>query len=234
MKLMVVHAQYSAPALQQRQQHVLEVASSRTNIEFSEISGELFKLTGNTELLRMLAGTQVVEKAKEAERRGFDGVVPFGGLDLGVDAARSYVDIPVVGMGRSGLCVATNLATRIAVIVYGNSNVPAIRKLIREMGFADFVCTVTRVNLHIREMTLDNPRFRRVLVEQGRQLVSDHDAEAIVPLGTSFLPTNAFARDLSAEVGVPFVNCVAAGVKTAEMLIEMGLTNSRRAYPLDG
>lgn len=234
MKLMVVHAQYSAPALQQRQQHVLEVASSGTRIEFSEISGELFKLTGNTEVLRMLAGTQVVEKAKEAERRGFDAVVPFGGLDLGVDAARSYVDIPVVGMGRSGLCIAANLATRIAVIVYGNSNVPAVRKLIREVGFADFVCTVTRVNLHIREMTPDNSRFRQVLVDESKRIVSNHNVEVIVPLGTSFLPTNAFAREVSAEVGVPFVNCVAAGVKTAEMLIGMGLKNSRKAYPLDG
>lgn len=234
MKIMVVHVQYPPAALQQRQQHVLDAALPGTEIEFSEITGELFNLTGNTELLRMLTGPQVVEKAREAERRGFDAVVPYGGLDLGVDAARCYVDIPVVGMGRSGLCMAANLANRIAVIVYGNSSVPAIWKLVREAGFSDFVCAVERVNLHVKDMTPDNIRFRQVLVEESRRIVSDRKAEIIVPLGTSFLPTRAFASGVSTEVGVPFINCVAAGVKTAEMLVSMGLKNSRKAYPSGG
>ena len=64
MKIMVVHVQYPPAALAQRQKHVLECASPGTEIVFSEIQGELFKLTGNTELLRMLTGPQVVEKAK--------------------------------------------------------------------------------------------------------------------------------------------------------------------------
>ena len=234
MKIMVVHVQYPPAALRQRQKHVLDAASPGTEIEFSEISGELFKLTGNTELLRMLTGPQVVEKAKEAQRRGFDAVVPFGGLDLGVDAARYYVDIPVVGMGRSGLCMAANLANRIAIILYGNSSIPAIWKLVREAGFSSFVCAVERLNLHVTEMTPDNLKFRQTLIEESRQVVVKHQAEIIVPFGTSFLPTPEFASEIGAEVGVPFINCVEAGVKTAEMLVSMRLKNSRQAYPLGG
>ena len=88
MKIKVVHVEYPPAALKQRQQHVLEGASPGTEISFSEIKGELFKLTGNTELLRMLTGPQVLEKAREAQTEGCDAVVPYGGLDLGVDVAR--------------------------------------------------------------------------------------------------------------------------------------------------
>jgi allantoin racemase len=234
MKIMVVHVQYPPAALKQRQNHVLECASPGTEIAFSEIKGELFKLTGNTELLRMVTGPQVVEKAKEAERQGFDAVVPYGGLDLGVDAARHYVDIPVVGMGRSALALAATMATRIAVLVYANSSAPAIRKLVREAGFTDFVCAVERIPLHVTQMTPDNPEFRSALVATSRQIVEAHSVEAIVPFGTSLLTNLAFTAAISNEVGVPFIDSVAAGIKTAEVLVGLGLGNSRAAYPSAG
>jgi allantoin racemase len=234
MKIKIVHVEYPPAALRQRQQHVLEGASPGTEISFSEIKGELFKLTGNTELLRMLTGPQVLEKAKQAQAEGCDAVVPYGGLDLGVDVARHYVDIPVIGMGRSGLSIAANMATRIGIILYKNSSVPAIRKLVREFGYASHVCAIERVDLHVTEMVPDNEVFKRKVIEEGRRLVRDQQVEVIVPLGTSFLPTNAFAAEVSAEVGVPFINCVTAGVKMAEVAVRMGLRVSRVAYPTGG
>src|SRR5262245_59375704 len=234
MTIMVIHAEYPAAALNQPQAHAREVASPGTELSFSSLNGELFKLTGNTDLLRMLTGPQVVEKAKQAQAAGFDAVVPYGGLDLGVDAARHYVDIPVVGMGRSGLAIASTIATRIAVILYRNSSAPAVRRLIREIGFEHAVCTVERVDLHVTEMVPDNEAFKRKVIEEGRRIVRESAAEAIVPLGTSFLPTNAFAAEVSAEVGVPFINCVTAGIKMAEVAVAMKLGNSRVAYPRNG
>jgi allantoin racemase len=234
MKIMVVHVEYPPQALKQRQAHVLESASPGTEVVFSEIKGELFKLTGNTELLRLLTGPQVVEKAKQAQAQGCDAVLPYGGLDLGVDAARHYVDIPVVGMGRSGLAIASSMATRVGVILYRNSSVPAIRKLVREIGFESAVCTVERLDLHVTEMVPDNAEFKRKVIEEGRRMVRESAVEAIVHLGTSFLPTNAFAAEVSQEVGVPFINCVAAGMKMAEVQVGLRLRNSRVAYPTGG
>jgi allantoin racemase len=232
MKIMVVHVEYPPEALEQRRNHALEGIAAGTHIEFSEIKGELFKLTGNTELLRLLTGPQVVEKAKQAQAEGFDAVVPYGGLDLGVDAARYYVDIPVIGMGRSGIAIASSMTTRVGVILYKNSSVPAVRKLVREMGFESNVCAIERLDLHVTEMVPDNEAFKRKVIEEGRRMVRESAVEAIVPLGTSFLPNNAFAAEVAAEVGVPFINCVTAGIKMAEVAVSMGLKNSRVAYPI--
>lgn len=234
MKILCVHVQYPPAAREQRRNHVLEAASAGTQVEFREIQGELFKLAGNTELIRNITAPQVVEAAKEAERLGFDAVLPYGGLDLGVDAARCYVDIPVVGMGRSGLSLAANMTSRIAVMVYGVTSIPAIRKFVRETGLGDFVVVIEPVDVRVPDMLPGNAAFRDALLAAGRRVAREEGAEAIVPLGTSFLPTNAFAAEMSAAAGIPFINCVAAGLKAAETMVAMGLRNSRLAYPRAG
>jgi hypothetical protein len=44
-----------------------------------------------------MAAPLFIEAFREAERQGYDAVVPLGMLDLGVDGGKSAVDIPVVG-----------------------------------------------------------------------------------------------------------------------------------------
>jgi allantoin racemase len=39
-------------------------------------------------------------------------------------------------------------------------------------------------------------------------------------------------EELSEGIGVPAVNPVKAAVKTAEALIDLGITHSKRAYPI--
>ena len=48
-----------------------------------------------------------IESYRQAEKEGYDAVVPLGMLDLGVDGGRSAVDIPVVGPMESSLHIAS-------------------------------------------------------------------------------------------------------------------------------
>lgn len=233
MKLMVIHGQYPPEELEPRRRLVLQAASPGTEIEYSEIVGDIFKLSHNAddELLCMLAGPQVVEKAREAQNLGFDAVIFYGTLDIGVDAARSQVDIPVVGMGRSGFCIAANLATRISVIVYQSTMIPNAWKFIREIGLKDFVTSVRAVDIAVKDLAAEEKAFKEALIKLGRIAVKEEDAEIIVPRGISMVPYHFSAEEISSEVGVPVMDCVVAGIKTAEMLVNMGMKNSRKAYP---
>jgi len=233
MKLMVVHGQYSPEELKLRFGHVLAAASPGTEIEFTQISGDIFELSHNAdnELLSMLAGPQVVQKAREAQKRGFDALVPYGTLDLGVDAARAQVDIPIVGMGRSGLCLAANMATRIAVLIYQSTMIPNTWKFIREIGLKDLVCSVRAVDISLKHLTAQSDALKENLIRLGRLAVEKDEAEVIVPRGVSMIPNHCSAEEISREVGIPIVNCVAAAIKTAETMVSMGLKNSRKAYP---
>ena len=49
------------------------------------------------------------EAFRQAERAGYDAVVPLGMLDLGVDGGRSAVDIPVVAPLQATLHVAAQV-----------------------------------------------------------------------------------------------------------------------------
>ena len=233
MKIMVVHGQYPKAEVELRRSHVLAAASPGTEIFFAEIKGDIFGLSHNadTELLSMLAGPQIVEQAKAAQKRGFDAVVPYGGLDIGVDAARYQVDIPVVGMGRSGLCIAANLATRFSAIVYQNHAIPSAWKFIRQLGFKEFVTSVRSVEISLKDMTAEGNLLKERLFELGKRVVLEEGAEALVMKGVSLVPNHCSAEELSKEVNVPVINCVAAGIKMAEMAVSMGLHNSRIAYP---
>jgi allantoin racemase len=233
MKIMLVHGQYVQEERDSRRNLVLSAASPETEIEFEEIKGDVFRLSHNAdnELLIMLAGPQVVEKAMEAEKRGFDAVVPYGTLDLGVDAARCLVDIPVVGMGRSGFCLAANMATRIGVLVYQSTMIPNTRKFLREIGMNNFVTSIKAVDIPVGEMRAKDDVLKERIFEAGKQLVSEGDAEVIVPRGVSMIPHHCSVAELTKESGVPVIDCVSAGIKLAEVQAGMRLRNSRKAYP---
>jgi len=233
MKLLVIHGQYEKAEKELRFKHVVAAASLGTKIEFEEIKGDVFRFTRNAdnEMLIMMAGPQVVEKAKEAQASGYDAVIPYGTLDIGVDAARYQVDIPVVGMGRSGFCLAANIATRIAVFVYQRTMIPNTRKFIREIGMTNFVTSIRAIDIPLGEMTDQREVLKKRLIKLGKQVILDEDAEIILPRGVTMVPNHLSAKELSLKVGVPVIDCVAASIKTAEMLVNMGIRNSRKAYP---
>ena len=54
-----------------------------------------------------MAAPLFIEAFREAERQGYDAVVPLGMLDLGIDGGKSAVNIPVVGPFEASFHVAS-------------------------------------------------------------------------------------------------------------------------------
>ena len=232
MKLMVIHGQYPPEEVEVRRKHVLETASSETKIEFFEIGEDIFALSHNAddELISMLAGPRLVEKAQEAEKSGFHAVLAYGTLDFGVDAACSRVEIPVVGMGRSAFCVAANVASRIAVIAYQSTMIPNTWKYIRAIGLQGFVTSVRAVDISLKHMSAQREILKEAFIKLARRAATEEGAEIIVPRGISIVPRYFSAEEISKEAQIPVIDCVAAGVKTVEMMVSMGMKNSRKVY----
>ncbi len=66
--------------------------------------------------LEMLNESQIIEAAVTAEREGYDAVAIGCFYDPGLRAARSLVDIPVVGLSETAMLVACSLGQRFALI----------------------------------------------------------------------------------------------------------------------
>ncbi len=144
--------------------------------------------------------------------------------DTGLDAARSLMAVPVVGIGEAAMHMATLLATKFTVVTTLAVSVPALEHNVHKYGFAHRCGRVRACEVPVLE--LENPASdarARISAEIARAKAEDR-AEAIV-LGCAGMADLAAA--LSAEHGVPVIDGVAAAVKLAESLHALGLRTSK-------
>ena len=79
---------------------------------------------------------------RQAERAGYDAVVPLGMLDIGVDGGRSAVDIPVIGLLRTSMHAALTLADKVGITVPLAPHVPYTWRILRSHGLDRFVSDI--------------------------------------------------------------------------------------------
>ncbi|MGH7845355.1 MAG: aspartate/glutamate racemase family protein [Candidatus Binatia bacterium] len=230
MKIMVVLGEYPEEEAERRRKAVLKCASPGTEIGFCVIKATFFKRT-NSQANALAAGPLVGEMAQKAEAAGFDAVVPFGTLDVGVELARNLVRIPVVGAGQSVLHLGAQLSDRLGVVSYEEKSIPFMRKNMRLWGVERYIVGIRGVEIPLTESTKQRDVMRPRFLDLARQLINDHGAEIIVPMGVTMVPVQYSAAEFSAELGVPVLDALATSIQTAEVMVRMGVTHSPKTYP---
>ena len=230
MKLLGLLAEYPDAELPRRADAIRAAASPGVDVEVDVVKGNVFR-AGLTDLHRALIAPIMTRAALDAESRGFDAVIPYGTLDLGVEEARHAVAIPVVGPGRAAVHAAATLCERYAIVCYDVAHVVMFTRLLRFWRVESWVTGIHPVDVVVTDMQASRDRLRQRFVEVSRTAVERERAEVIVPLGMTMVPVTFAAADLAADVGVPVVDPLAAAMRLAEMLVATGVTNSRVAYP---
>lgn len=230
MKIMALLAQYPPDELARRQAAMRAAASPGTQVDFAEIAGSVYR-SGMTDLHRSLVAPLIARLALDAQQAGYDAVVPYGTLDLGVEAARHVIDIPIVGPGRAACHTAAILAERFAVICYDQHHVAMFGKLLREWRMESYVSSVRPVDIVVTSMAAQRDELRRRFVAQAKRLVEEEGAQLILPLGLTMVPVTFAAADLAGDIGVPVLDPLTIAMRLAETLAASGVSNSRVAYP---
>lgn len=230
MKILVVMGEYPAEETERRQRAVLRCASSGTEIGFRTVRASFFRRS-NSQANALATAPLVGEAAQQAEAEGFQAVVPFGTLDVGVELARNLVRIPVVGAGQSVLHLGAQLSDRLGIITYEEKTIPFLRKNIRAWAVHDSVVAIRAINIPLAESTKQRTEMRSRFLETARRLIEEAECEIIVPMGVTMVPVHYSAAEFAAELGVPVLDALAASIQTAEMLVRMGVTHSARTYP---
>src|SRR5689334_1913374 len=112
----------------------------------------------------------------EAEKQGYDAAVPLGMLDLGVDGARSLVDIPVIGPCEAVFHVAAQLGDRFGVICYHPSVIPRQRTQTKAYGMEAWIAGRRAVGFHLREMAENKQAMIDAFIAAGRSLIEEDGA----------------------------------------------------------
>ena len=173
------------------------------------------------------------EAFRQAEREGYDAVVPLGMLDIGVDGGRSAVDIPVIAPLQAVLHVASLSATASA----WSATTPR-----RSRGIARNAWPTAwslgrrppRLGLlyaaHRRQQGPDD----RIVPDGGARPDRQGRRRRDHPAGHHPMPGADEAAMARRQLGVPVVEGIGAPIRMAALMAGLGLPHSRVRWQKEG
>ncbi|MFD2236542.1 aspartate/glutamate racemase family protein [Aureimonas populi] len=171
-----------------------------------------------------LAVPGMLARMKRAQEAGAHAHIIACFDDTGLDAARSLLEKPVIGIGEAGAKAASFLASRFTVVTTLSCSVPILEENLRRYGLADRA-TVRASEMAVLALEADPGQAEARISDEIEKAIAQDRAEAVV-LGCAGM--TALAAGLSRRHGLPVVDGVAAAVKFAEALCALGVGTARR------
>jgi allantoin racemase len=171
-----------------------------------------------------LAVPGLLSELREQRAAGYDAAIIACFDDTGLEAARAFSDVPILGLCESAVVTAGFLAQRFTVVTTLERSRVLIDNLVQRYGMGGRA-KVRASDIAVLELEdVASGAIGKLRAEIEGALAED-GAEAIV-LGCAGMTD--LARELQRIYGVPVIDGVAAAVKQAEALVSLGLTTSKR------
>jgi allantoin racemase len=170
-----------------------------------------------------LAVPGVLAAVRDGELAGADGhvIACFG--DPGLAAAREIATAPVVGIAEAAMHLATCLGRSFSVVTTLSRTVGQALDLARGYGFGHACAGVHACDIPVLDL---DSAHARASIAKACAAARDADGCDVIVLGCAGM--TGLAAAISAELGLPVVDGVAAAVKTVESLVALGLRTSKR------
>jgi allantoin racemase len=178
-----------------------------------------------------LADAFVLEAGLSAEEEGYDAVCINSMSDSGLAALRSRLSIPVVGPGQSCLLTACMLGEKFSILTMWDQWRPLYKKTIQEQGLAHRLASIRSIDVRPDTQELLAGKEDIVFAQleaAGLAAIEEDGAEVIILGSTTMHQSHEY---LAARLPVPVLNPGLVSLKLCEMLLDLGLSHSKRAYP---
>lgn len=160
----------------------------------------------------------------EAEAAGADAHVIACFDDTGLDAARSAVGSPVVGIGEAAYHAASMVGVRFSVVTTLSRSIPVIQDNLTRYGLAQRCVRVRASDIPVLSLEKDAGAAEERIGAEIERALADDGADCIV-LGCAGMAD--LAGRLSERFQVPVIDGVAAGVVFAVALATLRLKTSK-------
>lgn len=218
--------------LARREKILRSIASPDTQIDIfglEEDPGKSHLGTIQSAYEASLSTTGDLECAVAAEKAGYQAVIiPCGG-DPGVAPLREVLSVPVIPPGSTAKHFCSLLGPRFSVVTTGKG-APYRTEIHERDGLLKLV-SIHPVGLTVPEVRAKPEEAFEAMAREGREAVEKYRA-CSVTYGCMSMGFLMVDERLTEKIGVPAVNPVKAAVKMAETLIDLGITHSKRAYPV--
>lgn len=178
-----------------------------------------------------LMDVAIFEAGLTAEADGYDAVCIDTMSDSGMAALRSVLDIPVMSPGKASMLFALTLGHKFSVLAQWEQSIPRYRKALQEYGLTAQCASVRSFDIAPDFENLMEGKEEEVfpkMLEVSMRCIEEDGADVIC-LGSTTM--HQAAHYLAEKLPVPLVNPGPMTYKLIEMLLDLGLTHSRIAYP---
>ena len=178
-----------------------------------------------------LADAFVLEAGASAEAEGYDAVCINSMSDSGLAALRSRLTIPVVGPGQSCMLMACMLGHRFSVITMWDQWRHLYAKVISDLGIAHRLASVRTIDVRPDAQELLSGKEEVVFekLEQVSRAAIEQDGADVIILGSTTMHQSY--DFLKSRLEVPVLNPGLISLKLCEMLLDLEVSHSKRAYP---
>ena len=159
-----------------------------------------------------------------AQHRDVDAIVIACFDDTGLDAVRTQVSVPVLGIGEAAYHAASMIANKFSVITTLSRSVPGLENNLLRYGLAQKCARVRATEIPVLKLEERDPATLDKIRSEIRAAIKQDNAEAIV-LGCAGMAD--LMAELSQEFGLPIIDGVAAGISFAEALVTNNLSTSK-------
>jgi allantoin racemase len=166
---------------------------------------------------------EIIDPSRPGGPVAFDALIWAGFGEHGKEAAMELLDVPVINITDAAAHLACLIGRKYGVVTTLHRAIGQIEENLLIAGLMEKCASVRASGLGVLELEEDPERTVQCFVETARQSLAD-GAEVLL-LGCGGM--SGMQERLTKELGVPVVDGVAAAVKLAESLVDLGLTTSK-------
>lgn len=175
--------------------------------------------------LEFIETAEVLENVHTAVARGFDAFLIGNICDPGLQEAREFATIPVLGLCESSLHLACMMGAAFSLVTINTKFTPRIVENVKRYGLDGRMAGVARMQvdrlLDLAEAYVDDGAFARIRdgFDRAARANADRGAEVVVAAGGVVMALLADRDVHEAGGGIPILNGITALVKAGEMAV---------------
>lgn len=179
----------------------------------------------------LLMDWTVFQSGVTAEEEGYAGVLIDTVSDSGLRALRSRLSIPVIGPGEGAFATAMMLGKRFTVLTMWPEWFPLYEKTLTEYGWWDRVASLRSIETRpdVTELLAGKEEVIFEKLKKEAEAAIDEDGADVIVLGSTTMHQSA--AFLAANLPIPVINPGLVAYKQLELLLTLGLSHSKRAFP---
>ncbi|MDX9863944.1 MAG: aspartate/glutamate racemase family protein [Anaerolineaceae bacterium] len=221
MKIVVINGNSNLEASQNIEKSARSVIDSKTQLVMVTPEDAPKAIEGYySETLSAKAVLEEVARHKEQA----DAYVLACFSDPGLHAARSIVNVPVIGIAEAAMHTAVQIAHNFSILTPLHRFHSILMRLVRSYHMEDYCAGVETFEAHVSEAASQSEDIYGMCLKIARIAVGQKNAESVI-LGGAVMA--GMEQRLTIELGVPVLDPVKCAVAEAEKLAKLGLMTSK-------